>query len=230
MAGIFFINLFFYVLFYHFYSLLPTSELAFLFKITGQQLFPAWGFLLCFVPSLISFFILLSSARISDLTQKIFIHAVAIIVAALSSTLFIPINIIMWLIYLLFMGAITCVIALRHPSIYKIAYPPKPKNSFSKQKTIIKLRLTHNRLLALVRESIWVLVTVIVASGLVMFSYLSSIVGPIVQNYPDSSVFFQGETIFFGMFLFYMAAIFIMGGSMFCYRQLLLVEKQLTRQ
>lgn len=230
VAGIFFINLFFYALFYHFYSLLPTSELAFSFKITGQQLFPEWGFLLCFVPSLISFIILFLSARISDFTQKIFIHAVAIIAAALFSTLFIPINIPMWLIYLLFIGAITGVTALRHPSIYKIAYSPKPKNSFSKQKTIIKLRLTHNRLLFLARETLWVLFTVIVASSLVMFAYLSSMAEHIIQQNQGLRVFFQGETIFFEIFLFYVAAFSVLGGSMFCYRQLLLVEKQLTRQ
>jgi hypothetical protein len=93
-------------------------------------------------------------------------------------------------------------VVVRYPPLSEI---PDPKGHNDPNLFGRAVTLAHNRLSAILQETIWLFITLAVGAGTVVFLYLSSVGGPLMQQFPSLRSFYQLQVVFFGGFLFYMA-------------------------
>jgi len=222
-VGVFSINFLLYASYYYFAFDLPRSEIILLARISDTEAFPALGFGLSILPAVIASLVCHISNRIRGVYGRCLVNIIGISIASIVSTIFLPVSIPSALSYLLLNGNVAFITAIRHPSTSEIPRIPEQTNP---ELLAGVLQLAQNRLSLLVRESIWIIVTVIVAAATIMFFYLSSVAGPIMSTIPSLRIFYQLQTIFFGGFLLYITGGYLGSGSYMLYQKMVVIEKQ----
>ena len=222
--GMFSIDFFFYASYYYFAVDLPNSEILLLARIGGDQLFPALGFGLPILPAIVASVICYASTRISGVLPRALANLFAVSIASLASATFLPASIPSLLLQLVFISVVGVITLVRHPS-FALAQIPVLNEEMNPHLLVRVLELVHNRLSLVVRESIWAIISLVIAAASVMFLYISNFAGPIMSSIPSLRVFYQVQTILFGGFLLYLGGGYGASVSLMLYEKMGAIEK-----
>lgn len=221
--GILLTNLGLYYIYFACSSLFPPSEQIFVYKVTGEELFPLWGFLLCVVPAIFASSVVFISLKKSDFPFRQILIVGGGLLSLILALTFIPQSIFIFAAYMVLslnVALITSIKILRGTRIPSDFIP-------SKSGELLYLQLRHKRLLTLISQAFWAIIT-IVLSGVSII-----IVNPLSQKMLDEGglawIFLQGQIIL-GMVLiaYYVAGIFL--GVVFpLYLELLQIEESVQK-
>jgi hypothetical protein len=181
---------------------LPASEIMLLIPI-GNEPLSGLGFVFSIIPAAIASLLYYGSYRVQGPYKRLVASILAVSAPVPLTTLFLPVSFVSGISFLLLLGVVATATSVRHPEMIQI--PDLSDRSNIEASGELAL-LAHNRLSLLLRESVWVIVTIIVGGATTFFLYLSSIAGPIMSSVPITRPFFLLQMIFFGGFLFYVVA------------------------
>jgi hypothetical protein len=222
LVGLIIINLPLYYLYYSL-ALIFTEKLIFLFKVTGEEAFPFFGFYLSVIPPFIASYIIFLLTRVERLPVKI-IGIFAAIILALSLTLtFIPLSITIFAAYLSLAGVAASISAFRH-LIERFAVP-YVKNEENKR-AILKMK--HDLLTTLLGYSIWGIITIVVA-GLSVLMFNPAI-SEMIKLGGTRWIFAEGQSILCLSLMAYYSFGFMMGVTLTAFRKLLEIEEKLEKE
>jgi len=227
--GIFSINFLLYATYYYFAADLPKSEIILLGRGIGGDPFPNYGFALSIIPAAIALFVCIVSTKIHGIYQRCLTNIVGVSIASFVSATFLPVSIPSSLSYLIFNAIVAIITIVRHPSFASTMIPKFVENADEKRLSIA-LQLAHNRLSLLVRETIWIVVTIAIGAATVHFVYLSNIAGPIMSSIPSLRNFYQLQTLFFGGFLLYVGGGLLGSTSFMLYQEMISLENLLLER
>lgn len=222
LIGLTLINLSLYYLYYFLAPIFPVKELTFLYKLTGEEAFPPFGFCLSIIPPILSSHIVFLSARITQPSGKIILIFVAIIFALAFTLTFIPLSATIFAAYLSLAGITASISSFR--SVIERLELPSVKNKGDRR---VVLEMRHNLLTTILGYSVWAIITVVVA-GLSALLF-NPAVGKMIELGGLRWVFVQGQIILCISLIVYYSAGFIMGVTMNVFRKLLEVEKALEK-
>ena len=156
VTGSFLINLYWYFVYYYFRNTaLFAKGLIFLYKVTGPEAFPLWGFCLVPLPPLIgllTFNVLRKAIRLNDVVATM----LALISEVVTTLLFIPLSITIVGSYIAlgvsFVGFCYFNSAIRSAE------------EAVRRGCIRDMRLLHRRYLSYMNYSIWIIITVIIST------------------------------------------------------------------
>jgi len=224
-AGVFILNFFLYMTYFFFGHDLPASEIILLEgKVAGEP-YPLYGFALCIIPALVTFFSCAISSKLRGMYHSCMANLIGVILAGIVSASFLPVSIPSSLCYFLFGAYLGIITVIRHPSFPSAVIAEFTKKIDSEMLASL-LQLAHNRLSLLVEESIWVLGTFVVAAAVVFFGYLSNIAGPIMSSIPSLRSFYQLQAVFFVGFLLYTCGGYLGSVSLWLYLEAVFVESR----
>lgn len=216
LVGTFFLNSFFYYFYSIFWPLMPSTELIDLNIMSNELQFSGFGYYFSILISVLTSLFMYMSFCFDKLYLIGVCIGVGFILSYILSLIIIPVNIILSLSYMLFMCVVAGIILLHHPKIMQ-----EPKKEVLNEKLI---ELIHNRWSLLLRESIWIILSVMFTTASIVFIYFSNIAGPIMSEIPDLRIFYLIQIIFFGLFLIYSGGGFVIGITMHIYEKLKILE------
>lgn len=217
LAGLTIINL---SLYYLYYSLTPifVEGLIFLFKITGKEVFPLFGFCLSIIPPIIASYSVFLSARILNPVVRIIIIFVVMILALLLTLTFMPLSITIFVAYISLAGVVTSISFFR--SVIERLELPLIND---KENRRFALEMRHHLLTIMLAYSIWAIITVVIAGLSALL--LNPAVGEMIRAGGLKWLFVQGQTILCIGLIAYYSIGFITGVIMGIIRKLLEVEE-----
>ncbi|MEM2351655.1 MAG: hypothetical protein QXT26_04530 [Thermoproteota archaeon] len=193
-----------------------------MYKLTGEEAFPLFGFCLSIIPPILSSYIVCLSARITQLLGKIILIFVAIIFALAFTLTFIPLSATIFAAYLSLAGITASISSFR--SVIERLELPSVKNE---ENWRVVLEMRHNLLTTILGYSVWAIITVVVA-GLSALLF-NPAVGKMIELGGLRWVFVQGQIVLCISLIVYYSVGFIMGVTMNVFRKLLEVEKALEK-
>jgi hypothetical protein len=164
LFGLIIINLSLYYLYYSLRSFF-SEGLIFLFKITGKEAFPSFGFYLSVLPPVIaSCAIHFLGEKISRNILKVVIIFMIIILALALTLTFIPLSITIFVAYTALAGVSACISFIR--SVIEELKPPLTDDKENKR---VVLEMRHNLLITMLAYSVWAIITIILSGLSVLF-------------------------------------------------------------
>jgi hypothetical protein len=218
--GLFSITFFLYTLYYLFGPNLPASENMLLTPI-GNEPFSGLGFVFSIIPATIASLLYYASYRFQGVYERLVASILAVSAPVPLTTLFLPVGFVSGISMLLLLGVVATATLVRHPRTIQIPDLSDRSNVDPSGNVVL---LAHNRLSLILRESVWVIVTLLVGGATTFFLYLSSIAGPIMSSVPLTRPYFLLQTVFFGGFLFYIGAGYLGSVTMTLYFRMVELE------
>jgi hypothetical protein len=219
-VGLFSIAFFLYALYYFFGSDLPRSEIIVLIPTRGEP-FSGLGFVFSIVPAAIASLLYYASFRLHGVYARLVVSVLAISAPMPLAALFLPVGFPAGISLLLLVGVVATATLIRHPRTIEI---PNLSASSNVDRSGEVVTLAHNRLSLILRESVWVIVTLLVGAATTFFLYLSVIASPIMSSVPTTRPFFLLQTVFFGAFLLYAGGGYLGSVTMALYFRMIELE------
>jgi hypothetical protein len=220
LFGLLIINLSLYYLYYSLESIFINQLIVFLFKITGEKLFPFFGFYLSILPPFIASYMIHLESRISRPIIKIIMIFITIILALALTLTFIPLSITIFVAYISLAGVVSCISFLRF-TLEELKLPSISDNE--NRRSMLEMR--HNLLITILAYSIWAIIT-IVAAGLSALLF-NPAVGEMVKLGGLRWVFVEGVSILCISLMAYYSLGIITGAIINIFKKILEVEEVL---
>jgi hypothetical protein len=220
--GVFSVNFFMYGTYYSLGADLPASEIMLLTGAAFRESLSLWGFVLSIPTATVASLLCYGSQWIQGIYERILGNILGIFIAGVISSLFLPVSIPSAGCYIVFVIVVGVSTTVNHPLIIEV---PNLERQGNARLLTEAVHFAHNRLSILMRDTIWIAITLFVGPATVMIVYLSNIAGPIMSEAATTRIFYQSQTIFFGAFLFYAGAGYLATTSVMVCRRMIELEK-----
>lgn len=156
-------------------------DIIFIFKITGEELFPIWGVIFPFLNGFLFSFISFLSFKVEKLQYRLFLNVIAWSCSFFFSLFYLPLSVTIGSVYVILMSIMMILIIFRHkrfiyPRLVIADTSNLKKGALNERSVVEAVRQEHQVWLTIFRESITLIVAYIIAGGV-------SIIIPILSNY-----------------------------------------------
>lgn len=190
--GVFIADAGLYLLCYVCSPLFTLGDVTFLYKLTGKELFPVWGFVLPFVTASVAAYFTYSSLKIPSYSYRLVRMGIGHLIVTAGAFTFLPFSVTAVVAHV----AVVAVSAVA--ASVKTLLGPEIEDTNDRR----SLQLRHRRLLTLVSQAFWGMITVVLGG-------VAWLIGnPWAQQETEALawVFQQGRIVFgFGLILYFMA-------------------------
>lgn len=167
-GGVIVINVLLYFAYYISSAIFTKPDVIFIYKLTGDELFPLWGFGLAISVGVLMGAIIFLGTFLKSLSLQLFMVSLAFLSAILLSLTFLPFSISICSMYIGLCISIVAIIIFRHHqfayptlTIYGVKYPASDSRS-----VVESVKQTHQVWLTIFRESLVMVVAYIVIGGI----------------------------------------------------------------
>jgi len=230
--GLLLINLTLYAAYYSTSPIWISGDIVFLYKITADS-FPVYGFLFSLVPTSTACpIVYLATKKIDRFAIRCLVNTAAIALGSMFSFTFLPFSMTLALSYIGLAGVVLATTLIRHlfltlPQIVVLETAKSKEANRDIARDSIKL--AHDRLLVLFRDSIWMIITLFAAGVSGLLIYQINVIGffpPITEN-PLPMIFYRWQTVLMISLLLYYVGGFFLGVTLHIHKRLLELERAL---